>query len=260
MATAKTKKQLVNKVLRRLREDEVSTESPLSSDPYALSVGEFLNDVKQEVEDAWNWSQLRQLVTLNTQAGVSEYNLGDASIDSTNVVVLDSDGNSFSVGGIVGYDVEDITNERTQILSMWNTTQDYWLQKVSDGWMNRHTLIGSQQNSSPSYFRTKGYDTSGDMVVELYPVPDSAYVIKTWVYNPQDPLETDESQLVLTCAELAIIYGTWAMAISERGEDGGKLYDEVFGRYQSYLQTAIARDKEQYADTESGSEGDWVIS
>lgn len=259
MATAKTKKQLVNQVLRRLREDEVSAESTLSSNPYALSIGEFLNDVKQEVEDAWNWSQLRQLLTINTTAGSSEYNLGDADDTTTNVTVVDSDGNTFVVSSIEGYDTEDISNERTQILSMWNTTDDYMLKRVSDSFMNRHTLIGTQQNSSPTYYRTKGYDSNGDHVVELYPVPDSAYVIKTWVYNPQDPLSTDTSQLVLTAAETAIIYGTWAMAISERGEDGGKLYDEVFGRYQSYLATAIARDKEQYSGTESGAEGDWSV-
>ncbi len=259
MATSKTKKTLVNSVLRRLREDEVSDVASLSSDPYALSVGEFLNDVKQEVEDAWNWSQLRTLLSFTTTSGTSVYNIGDADRTATDLSVTDSDGNVFVVSAIEGFDAEDASSERSQILGIWNTTDDYELKRVSDSFMNRHTLIGSQQNSRPTYYRAKGYDGNGDMNIELYPVPNSAYEIKVWTYNPQEPLTTDSSRLVLTSAETAIIYGTWAMAISERGEDGGKLYDEVFGRYQSYLATAISLDKEQYSATENGSEGDWSV-
>jgi hypothetical protein len=42
--------QLVNKVLTRLREDTVST---VSQNTYSALVGEFVNDAKRLVEDAW---------------------------------------------------------------------------------------------------------------------------------------------------------------------------------------------------------------
>ena len=52
MATNVTKKELVNKVLRRLRETELTTSQSIDSDPYASMIGEFINDVKEEVTPA----------------------------------------------------------------------------------------------------------------------------------------------------------------------------------------------------------------
>ena len=47
---------LVNNVLRRLREDEVSS---VTDNTYSKMVGDFVNDAKKMVEDAWDWSALR---------------------------------------------------------------------------------------------------------------------------------------------------------------------------------------------------------
>ena len=59
MATNVTRKQIVNKILLRLREDQLTASQNIADVPYAAMVGEFLNDVKEEVESAWTWSQLR---------------------------------------------------------------------------------------------------------------------------------------------------------------------------------------------------------
>ena len=229
MAVSTTRKQLVNKVLRRLREDELTDSQVISDEPYAETIGDFINDTLDEIQDAWNWSQLRSVYSFTTVGGTQEYSIGDAS------------------------------NEKSEIIGMWNTTQDYEMQRMSDAWFNRHTLIGDQQNSSPSYYRVKGFEADGNLKVELYPIPSGANIIKTWVYTPQADLTADADILSLSFCERALIYGSWAKAISERGEDGGKVYDEVVGKYQQYLATAIARDKAHYSNTESGSEGDWSI-
>lgn len=259
MATNVTRKTLVNKVMRRLREDELTTNQSIADVPYAAMVGEFLNDVKEEVEDAWNWSQLRVDLSFSTVAGTSLYNLGNADITATGLTVIDSDGNAFFVSSVEGYSPLDASNERTQILGIYNTTQDDELYNKSDKYFNRVTKLGTQQNSAPSCYRTKGYDNSGDMLVELYPVPDATYNIECWVYNPQEPLTTDTSVLVLSCAETAIIHGTWAKCISERGEDGGQLFDEVTKKYNDYLATAISRDRANFDSSDDGAEGDWVV-
>ena len=46
----KTKKELVNQVLRKLREDELTATQSIASVPYANTIGDFLNDVKEEVD------------------------------------------------------------------------------------------------------------------------------------------------------------------------------------------------------------------
>jgi hypothetical protein len=222
-------------------------------------LGEFLNDVKEEVEDAWNWSQLRKILTFSTSSGVTVYNIGDASAINTQLTVADSDGNLFPLSSIEGYSTADASNEHSQILSMYNTNQDIMMKNMSDDFFNRVTYLGTTQNSDPTYWRTRGYDDQGDMNVEIYPVPNGVHDIKVWTYQPQDELSTDASVLVLTSAERAILYGTWAMAISERGEDGGQLYDEIAKKYNDYLSTAIARDRAMYDSAVEGAEGDWVV-
>jgi hypothetical protein len=69
--------QLVNNVLRRMREDEVTS---VNQNTYSKMVGDFVNDAQKIVADAWDWSQLRQVITINTVAGTSEYLLSGAGL------------------------------------------------------------------------------------------------------------------------------------------------------------------------------------
>ena len=47
--------ELVNNVLRRLRETEVTT---VQSTSYSKLIGDIVNDAKRLVEDAWDWKVL----------------------------------------------------------------------------------------------------------------------------------------------------------------------------------------------------------
>ena len=64
--------QLVNSVLRRLRENEVSTVSETS---YSRLVGEFVNDAKRSVEDSYDWTALRTTLTVSTIDSAFNYTL-----------------------------------------------------------------------------------------------------------------------------------------------------------------------------------------
>ena len=66
---------LVNSVLRRLREDEVSA---VANTAYSKMVGDFVNDAKTQVENAHDWSALRTTVVVTTSSGTSEYSLTNA--------------------------------------------------------------------------------------------------------------------------------------------------------------------------------------
>ena len=62
--------QLVNSVLRRLREDEVSS---VSQNSYSKLIGEFVNDAKRSVEDAYDWTALRTTLTVTTDDTTFNY-------------------------------------------------------------------------------------------------------------------------------------------------------------------------------------------
>ena len=77
--------QLVNAVLRRLREEQAGT---VNESDYTQMIGDFVNDAKRQVEDAWDWSALRQDIDVLTVAGVNEYHL-DAAHSLKGGVVAD---------------------------------------------------------------------------------------------------------------------------------------------------------------------------
>jgi len=57
--------QLINNVLIRLRETQVSTNNETS---YSTLIGLFVNDAKRQIEDAFSWNVLGQTVTITTVA------------------------------------------------------------------------------------------------------------------------------------------------------------------------------------------------
>ena len=61
---------IVNNVLRRLREDEVTS---VQDSTYSKMAGDFVNDAKRIVEDSWDWSALRTTLTITTTADVFNY-------------------------------------------------------------------------------------------------------------------------------------------------------------------------------------------
>jgi len=52
---------LMNNVLRRLREEETTS---VTSTTYVKMVGDFINDAKKLVEEATDWSALRETVVV----------------------------------------------------------------------------------------------------------------------------------------------------------------------------------------------------
>jgi hypothetical protein len=62
--------ECVNRVLVRLRENEVTT---VNENPYSKLIGALVNVVKVEVEDAWNWSALRTTLTAITTTPLFNY-------------------------------------------------------------------------------------------------------------------------------------------------------------------------------------------
>ena len=66
--------ELVNKVLRRLRESEATTVGGTGNvNVYPRLIGDYVNEAKAQVEAAWDWSALRTTLTLVTTANTFNY-------------------------------------------------------------------------------------------------------------------------------------------------------------------------------------------
>jgi hypothetical protein len=220
--TASTRLQLVNKVLRRLREDEVAT---VDENDYSTLIGDLLNQAKREVEDAWNWSRLRTTIQVTTVSGTYRY-------------VLTGAGDRFKI-------LDDPLTGKPDVM---NDTGDIQLMRApSSNWMTQRFLVGTPQQSTPLYFDFNGFNTSGDPYVDLWPIPNSAQVINFNMVLPQDDLSSDSTKL--TVPELPVILRTHSLAVSERGEDGGARVNELDMQFSDALANAISIDQ-QYMSNE----------
>lgn len=196
--------EIINSVLRRLREIEVTD---VNESDYSKLIGEYVNSVKKEVEAAWNWTALSTTLTATTSAGVFNYTLSGS-------------GSRFRVSDVV------------------NDTQNYMLQPRSVLWMNKRFLTTDATTGAPYFYSFNGVDGSGDSKVDVYPVPDGVYVIRFNVTIPQDDMASNTD--VLQIPSEPVIQGALARAISERGEDGGRLSNDQYGLYRSALADEIA--------------------
>jgi hypothetical protein len=202
--------EIVNRVLRRLRENEVST---VNETPYSRLVGDFINVVKREVEDSWNWSVLRTTLTATTAADVFNY-------------VLNGSGT------------------RIRVLDVINDTDNVFIEQRSTRWFDQQFLIADQQKGSPLYYNFNGVTANGDSQVDFYPIPDGVYNLRINCVVPQPELTLD-TDVISVNAQL-VIEGTIARAISERGEDGG--YQEQEQRYLNMGADLIAIESGQRLD------------
>jgi hypothetical protein len=209
--------QLVNEVLVRLRESEVSS---VSDNAYSKMIGKFVNDAKRNVEDAYNWNSLYDTLTAVTGADIFNYVL-------------------------VG------SGQRFRVIDVLNDTSDIEVYGASTTWMNQKFLLNSTQKGSPQYYNFNGTDSNGDTQVDLFPIPDGVYNIRFNIVLPQ-PLLSNNADVLKVPYE-PVIFLAYAKALAERGEDGGLASSEAYGLYKQSLADAISLESGRYGEESSWS-------
>ncbi len=204
--------QLVNSVLRRLREDEVTT---VAQNSYSKLIGEFVNDSKRTVEDAYDWTALRTTITVTTSDASYNYPL-------------------------VG------SQNKTKLLSVNNDTQKTEMQYRSTSWMNNAYLIATPPTGVPQFYNFKGVDSNGDTTVDVYPKPNGVYDLDFNVVQRTVDFTEDATSLVIPSSP--VIQLATALGARERGETGGTSAAELFALADNTLADAIAMDAAQHPE------------
>ena len=204
--------QLVNKVLIRLREEEVST---VGENSYSALVGEFVNDAQRTVEDAWDWSALRTTLTVNTVAGVFNYTLTGSQ-------------------------------DRIKVLDVVNDTDNFFMTYKSSHDFNNLFLNSDVPQSVPRWFSWNGVDGAGDSAVDVYPIPNGVFDLRFNVVLRSGELSSDAD--VVPVSNMAIIQLATAFAARERGETGGTSAQELFSIADNTLSDAIALDAARHGE------------
>lgn len=176
---------MVNNVLKRLREREVSS---VNENSYSALIGVLLNDAKKEVENSWDWSALRTSFAATTSSNVYSYSL----TGSGNTV---------------------------KMLNVFNDTDDVEMKYADAKWMTQQMLLDNRQEGSPYYYSFNGIDANGDTVVDIYPIPDGTYNLYFNAVDRNAELEDNADETILPTQPILLL--AYAKAIEERGEDGG---------------------------------------
>lgn len=204
--------EMVNKVLRRLREREVASVSQTS---YSKLIGDFINDAKKEVEDAWQWSALRTTLTLTTVADTFNYELNGAK-------------NNFSVLDVV------------------NDTSNRFMEYKPSTWFDNQFLNMSPLKGVPYYYNFNGVSDDGDNQVDIYPIPDGVYQLRfNCVLRPSE-LVNNTDKIVVPNQPVFLL--AFAKAIEERGEDGGTSSINAYAAGRASLADEIAYDAARHPE------------
>lgn len=207
--------QLVNEVLIRLREQQVDS---VNLTEYSTLIGRFVNEAKREVEDAHNWSVLHKNIFVTATNPTVNYTLNSS-------------------------------NNRTRIDYCFNSTKKWMLQNL-----NRIEMASMADiNYTPStndviYYSIDGRNSSGNIKIKVYPIPISTQTLTFKCIVPQNNLVANTD--VMYVPEEPVILNAYLRAISERGEDNGRLSDMQNAQYTRSLQDHIAIDK-NYNDSDT---------
>lgn len=203
---------LVNNVLKRLRERTVNS---VSESTYSELIGVLVNDAKSEVENAWNWSALRNTLTLTTTSGIFNYELNGT-------------GNNFSV--------MDVVSEEGNFFMEYRTQHDF-----NQFYLNQTPSLGI-----PRYYNFNGVSSDGDTLVDLYPKPDNAYTIYFNIIQRTSDLTADSDTIVVPSQPVLLL--AYAKAVEERGEDAGMSSTSAYATAARVLNDAIAQDAQRHSE------------
>ena len=207
--------ELINDVLIRLRETQVSTNTETS---YSTLIGKFVNDAKRQVEDAFSWNVLSTDITVTTVAATYQYALTGAG-------------------------------QKFQVLDAINSTANIGMTNISFVEMNRFQNFAITPAATiPSMYAFEGVNGSGDTKVTLYPRPDAVYSLRFSLVVPQATLAADGTAVLVP--DVLVAQNAYARALTERGEDGGISSSEAYQLYRTMLSDYIALEGTRYPENQ----------
>lgn len=203
---------IMNNVLRRLREEEVSN---VNESTYSKMAGDFINDAKTIVEESNDWSALRETIVITTTADDNQYSLTDCG-------------------------------DNVKVMSALNDSQNCFIGYQTKDWFNEQLYINDVVEGSPRYYTYDGLDSNGDTQILVSPRPDDVYTLRFDVVKRQAELTDNADNLLVP--EKPVIHLALALLARERGETGGTSTAEYFAIADKYLSDAIALDAAKHPE------------
>lgn len=200
--------EIVNDVLTRLREPTVQT---VTENTLSTLVGKWVNDVKRQVNDAYDW---------------------DSLTTSINVTTVPNQYAGYSLTG---------AGQRFRISDVLNTSRYWPMYGIARPDLDRLIyLTSSPVHNPPVNFNLSGIDSNGDATVDFWPIPNGTDLIRFSLIVPENDFSSDSDTTKMP--KEPIVLGAYARALVERGEDGGLSSSEAQAIYKQVLSDYIATE------------------
>lgn len=195
-----------------MREEVVTS---VTETTYSTMVGDFINDAKHMVEEANDWSALRQTISITTAASDNTYSL---------------------TGG----------GDSVKVMSVINDTHNSFMHYQTKDWFNDALYVSAAVEGVPQYYTFNGLDASGDTQVLVGPTPDGVYTLRFDVIKRQADLSADGDTLLVPSQP--VMHMAIALLARERGETGGTSVSEYFQIANKSLADAVALDAAKHPE------------
>ena len=239
-----TTRDLINKTLRGLRQygliiDAADTET---SDDYIRMLLQFVNEAKEEVEEAgWSWQALRQTVTVAVVAGQVEYDItiaADADVDTNDRTRLLYE-NVTQMGSSEGF--FDSTSARPQVFDVTDSTE-HRLVEWNNEKVERHHMLDNNETQTILYAFSI-YSDSDSVKLKLFPTPAANRTLKLRMYIPQAELAENALGTTISIPSRPIWTLSLLKANQERGDELGKEGSTLHLAYLNAHGAAVAREQ-----------------
>jgi hypothetical protein len=237
---------MLNRVLSNISEEELDSGETELTDTYHKLIRNFINTIKEEIEDSHNWSCMRRTCTSTVTGGngySSNFQYAAADIPSNSRLARMPIPTAGCYKNLM-FDVTDSGDEYRMI--------EMDLKEIVD-----RLVLNDEQVAEPAHF---ALDPSASAVVaRVHPIPVANRSLQGEFYVPQDSFVGDSNDIDTSInlppgAIKALELGATWFALEERGEELGTNVSFAEQRYRTALDTAINRD-----DTEgSGNDYDLV--
>lgn len=223
---AVTYRQMINRTLSILTEDEVSDTATELSTQYHKLVGQFVNQIKEEVEDSTNWRKLRHVETVTVLAG------------DTTVTVPNTNERS----RLYREHNELAGRERPLVFDITNPNSPFPIEERDlPTLLYQRTLDPGATNTFFVWFSID--DTAGDLVdLQVYPAPTTDRTVSVTMITPQDRIANDDLDSIILVPSRPIEYGSIWYGLEERGEELGVNAIFTEEKFRNALDDAVARD------------------
>ena len=234
---SRTALQIVNDVLVRLRQSEVTD----FSDSYTKLILAYVNETMQEVQDYHQWEVLKAEVQFDTVAAQSQYLISDTT---------DGVGDVISGGNVVNtrstlchwqhpqFGRQPLAFDTQDFSATSGSYQLFW-RGQSDGYAMRYRAAGLPTNVALRFYSYVDYQ-SDNHYVYFVDEPSAARRIRMIWYVPQANVTTTTDTIY--APDRPIVLGAYAKALSERGEELGPQGQEAYLSYIKARDAAVQHD------------------